>query len=93
MKRKIKFNISFLFYGVALLYTIGFVVSCYSVTIYVMSLFEAGSITFMSDWVDIVLYDWNNMGLFFAIVIILVGIDHGLRLLNKLKLAQFSLNQ
>lgn len=89
MKRKIKFNISSLFYGVAFLYTIGFVVSCYSVTTYVMSLLEEGSITFLADWVDIVLYYLNNTGLFLAIVFILVGIGHGLRMIAN----QSSLNQ
>lgn len=84
MKKKIRVGVNTIFYVIALLFLFGFIVSCYNVTTYIVSLIEEGSITFLENWMDVTLYYFNNTSLFLAMAILIGGMGYALSLLKKM---------
>lgn len=68
---------------VAAILLLAFLLSFYNVTVYIMSLVEAGSISYGSDWLDIVLYYVNNTVIYLGLSAILYGMGYVVSFIKK----------
>lgn len=60
---------------VALLMFLAFILNCYNITVYIVTLYKAGSITLRNNWLDCILYyisgTYNYLG--FSVIIFCLG--------------------
>lgn len=84
LKSKKLSKMSILFYIIAAIMMIGFALTVYNVTIYIMGLFMAEQVTFAANWADIILYYVNNTFVFLGMSVIIFGIGYGIQLLKDM---------
>lgn len=84
LKNKKISKMSILFYVIAVLMLIGFGLTFYNVTIYIMGLVVAGEVSLATNWMDIILYYVNNTFLFLGLGTIIFGLGYGLQLYKKI---------
>ncbi|MFR7591953.1 MAG: hypothetical protein ACLUVC_10945 [Longibaculum sp.] len=84
MKKKKSINkLSIVFYVVAAMMLLSFGLTLYNVSTYIMSLIDAGSVTFASNWLDIVLYYVNNTLIYLALAVLIGGCGYVIQLLKS----------
>lgn len=77
MKLKKKVSIfSIVFYVVAALMFLGFLLSFYNVTTYIIELFDAGQISISAQWLDIILYYINNTFVYLGLGTLIFGMGY-----------------
>lgn len=84
IKNKKISKMSILFYVIAALMIIGFGLTFYNVTIYIMGLVASGDVSFAANWMDIFLYYVNNTFLFLGLGTIIFGCGYGLQLYKNM---------
>lgn len=62
---------------------LSFGLTLYNVSTYIMSLIDAGSVTFASNWLDIVLYYVNNTLVYLALAVLIGGCGYVIQLLKS----------
>lgn len=79
-------KMSILFYCIGAILMIGFILTVYNVTIYIMDVLAQGGATLssVSDWVNIILYYVNNTFVFLGLSVLVLGCGYGIQLLKNL---------
>lgn len=79
MKLKNKGNgniLSIVFYVVAGLMFLGFLLSFYNVTTYIIELLDAGQVSLSAQWLDIILYYINNTFVYLGLGTLIFGMGY-----------------
>lgn len=76
-------KISIFFYVIAILALIAFGLSYYNVTVYLMSLVEAGQISWTENFFDVLVYYISNGFTYFVYAVILFGVGYMISLLKS----------
>lgn len=86
LKNKNISKMSILFYCIGAILMIGFILTAYNVTIYIMDVIAQGGATLssVSDWVNIMLYYVNNTFVFLGLSVLILGCGYGIQLLKNL---------
>ncbi|WP_044600015.1 hypothetical protein [Candidatus Stoquefichus massiliensis] len=93
LKNKKISKMSILFYVIAALMIIGFGLTFYNVTIYIMGLVASGDVSFAANWMDIFLYYVNNTFLFLGLGTIIFGCGYGIQLYKNMSVKDLTTDQ
>lgn len=68
---------------VAVIMLISFLLTFYNVSVYIMSLIDAGQVTFAKNWLDMILYYINNTSVYLALATLLFGLGYVVSYMKK----------